>query len=460
MLARPISGWSCAFFCLWLFFFLAPPSGMAQEEYDSFQGYVNIRYRYEFQHNFNIKYYGKNPLKGEGSDGFLLQRVRAGGRWALAPNVHVAVGIQDARVFESDFAADLFYSKNLDHNHNAYEDQLELYETYLEISDAAAELWTLKGGRQTIVYGDNRIFGPGSWGNSGRYQWDALKLALKHGEHFIDFIWGGTVIHEPEQFSLRHRHKEYGAGFYSHLQIAEHVEFEPFYLLKYDRHERYMAIPGSAMDDLMCHNGGFRAAGELSPLFFDLTLVYQWGDYGKQRLEAWGAHLLLGTRFDQYPWHPALSIEYSFASGDTDPEDGKVGTFQGVFGARDKMYGRMNLMDWSNLHDLQLNVELKPLKRVQLYLGVHRFWLDEEKDGWSLNRSAYRDVAGDSGRHLGDEVDLAIKWKVHAPALGSALQIDLMAGYGHFWPGDFVKNVADNNAADWVFAQVECTYVF
>ncbi len=100
MLARPISGWSCGFFCLWLFFFLAPHSGMAQEEYDSFQGYVNIRYRYEFQHNFNIKYYGKNPLKGEGSDGFLLQRVRAGGRWALAPNVHVAVGTQDASMHQ------------------------------------------------------------------------------------------------------------------------------------------------------------------------------------------------------------------------------------------------------------------------------------------------------------------------------------------------------------------------
>ncbi len=460
MLTRYTIRRSCNCLSLCLFFLLTSSLAVAQEKDDSFQGYVNIRYRYEFQRHFNIKYYGENPLQGEGRDGFLLQRVRAGGRWMLTPNVHVAVGIQDARVFESDFDPELFYSKNLDHKHNPYEDQLELYETYVEISAAAAERWTFKGGRQTIAYGDNRIFGPGSWGNSGRYQWDALKLTLQHGKHFIDFIWGATVLHEPEQFSLRHRHKEYGAGCYSHLQLAEHVEFEPFYLLKYDRHERYTAIPGTTADDLMCHNGGFRAAGEISALFFDLTFVYQWGDYGKQRLDAWGAHLLLGTTMVQWPWQPSFSIEYSFASGDTDPEDGKMETFQGVFGARDKMYGRMNLMDWSNLHDLQLNVELKPLKRVQLYLGAHRFWLDEAKDGWALNRSAYRDVAGDSGRHLGDEVDVAIKWKVDTAALGSALQIDLMAGYAHFWPGDFVEKVAAGSEADWVFAQIECKYAF
>jgi len=439
---------------------LTPLIGRAQAEHDPFHGYVNVRYRYEFQHNFNFKHYGKNPLKGERSDGFLLQRVQAGGRWAFAPNIHVALGVQDARVFESNYDSDLFYSKRFDHKHNAYEDQFELYETYLEVSDETAELWTFKGGRQTILYGDCRIFGSGSWGNSGGYQWDAIKLSLKHRKHFIDFIWGGVVIHEPEQFSLRHRHKEYGAGFYSHLQVSEYVELEPFYLLKYDLHERYTAISGTAVDDLICHNAGFRAAGDFSPLFFDLNLVHQWGDYGRQRLDAWGAHLLLGTKFDHYRWNPILSIEYSFASGDSDPDDGRMETYQGVFGARDKMYRRMHFMDLSNLHDLQFNLELVPLKNVQIYFGAHRFWLDEKKDGWSKNFSTYRDLSGSSGRHLGDEVDFMLQWNLDAVVFDSKVRFVLMAGYCHFWPGEFLKNVADGSQADWVFTQIECKYVF
>lgn len=441
--------------------FLLPSfSVMAQVEYSPFQGYVDIRYRYEFQHHFNFKHYGNNPPKGESCDSFLLQRIRAGGRWSLAPNIHVAVGVQDARIFESDYGSDLFYSKMLDHNHSAYEDQLELYETYLEISDETTDFWSFKIGRQTIFYGDCRIFGTGSWGNSGGYQWDAIKLSVKRQKHFIDFIWGGVVIHDPEQFSLRHRHKEYGLGFYSHLQVSEFVEFEPFYLLKYDLHERYSAISGMVMDDLRCHNVGFRAAGEFSPLFFDLNLVHQWGDYGRHRLNAWGAHLLLGRRFDHYLWNPILSIEYSFASGDSDPDDGKVETFLGVFGARDKMYRRMHFMALSNLHDLQLNLEFKPLKKVQVYIGAHRFWLDEKKDGWSMNRSIYRDLSGKSGHHLGDEVDLVLQWNLDATALNSKAQIVLMAGYSHFWPGEFVKNVADGSEADWFFTQIECKHAF
>jgi hypothetical protein len=35
-----------------------------------------------------------------------------------------------------------------------------------------------------------------------------------------------------------------------------------------------------------------------------------------------------------------------------------------------------------------------------------------------------------------------------------------MAGYCHFWPGEFLKNVADGSQADWVFTQIECKYVF
>jgi hypothetical protein len=37
---------------------------------------ADIRYRWEYEDNFNQKFYGKNPLKGDSNDGFLLQRIR------------------------------------------------------------------------------------------------------------------------------------------------------------------------------------------------------------------------------------------------------------------------------------------------------------------------------------------------------------------------------------------------
>ena len=33
--------------------------------------------------------------------------------------------------------------------------------------------------RQQISYGDQRVFGPGQWGNTGRWCWDAALVNVK-----------------------------------------------------------------------------------------------------------------------------------------------------------------------------------------------------------------------------------------------------------------------------------------
>lgn len=420
-----------------------------------FEGYVDLRYRYEYQHHFNAKNYGEQPASGESCDGFWLQRLRLGGSWQPHQHLKLAVGLQDARVFDSDLDEEgFFYSKKNDHQNNAYRDEWELYETFVEIRELPTPAWSLRVGRQTLEYGDNRIFGPGSWGNSGRYQWDAVKLSYRRNAHFIDFIWGGYILHEPTQLSLRHRHAGYGGGVYGHWQLNEKTVLEPFFLIKYDRHEDYGSEQGQPKGDLQAYNLGARLAALEGIWFYDATLVQQWGDSGADRLRAWGAHLLVGRRFAHLPLQPALSLEYSFASGDADPADGESNAFLGVFGARDRMYGRLNLLDWTNLHDAQCNLHLKPHKQVKLQIEGHRFWLDQERDGWSLNSSRYRDKTGNSGRHLGDELDLILTWTLPPLRAVKKENIELLFGYSRFWPGEFAEKQADNSAADWLFAQI------
>ncbi|MBN2644730.1 MAG: alginate export family protein [Desulfuromonadaceae bacterium] len=446
---------------LLLFMFLtltAMPAFAATGEEKPYSIYLDLRYRYEYQHHFNLKAYGENPAKGESCDGFWLHRLRVGGTLRLHPNLILAVGIQDARVFESDLDANsFFYSSKYDHENNSYEDHWELYQTYLELRNLPNSDWSLRAGRQSIAYGNNRIFGPGSWGNSGRYHWDAIKISWRHDQNFIDLLWGGHILHEPEQFSLHNRHAQYGLGSYSHFQLADNWAIEPFYVLKTDEHDNYLGEKGNS-DDLLCHNLGLRTTLDAKNYFLDATVVNQWGHYGDDDIEAWGGHLKFGHHFKESTWHPDLSLEYSYASGDTDPEDGTHEGFMGVFGARDKMYGRMNLLDWSNLHDLQCNVELFPRKKMSLLMELHRFWLASGKDGWSLNGSLYRDKSGRSGSRLGDEIDLIFSCDLPLPKSSRNDSLMLMLGYSHFWPGPFVKNISDNSAADWFFAQLQYHY--
>lgn len=140
---------------------------------------------------------------------------------------------------------------------------------------------------------------------------------------------------------------------------------------------------------------------------------------------------------------PRVSLEYSFASGDDDPKDDDYETFDGAFGARDKMYGRMNLFHWRNLEDAQANLELRPRKWIHVKAEFHKFWLAEEKDAWYLNPKQYVDRTGESGDEIGEELDIVARFNLPG---GHQLQ----CGFGHFWPNEFAEKQASSREPLWV----------
>ena len=112
----------------------------------------------------------------------------------------------------------------------------------------------------------------------------------------------------------------------------------------------------------------------------------------------------------------------------------------------DMAYGRMNLFKWSNLEDTEGGIEVWPAKGLHIKAEYHHFRLAQSKDGWSHNPSFYRDSTGSSGKEMGHELDIVAQWhisKIH----------EIQAGYGHFWPGEFVKKEASSSEANWVFIQ-------
>ncbi|HDG98774.1 MAG TPA: hypothetical protein ENG73_11515 [Desulfobacterales bacterium] len=53
--------------------------------------------------------------------------------------------------------------------------------------------------------------------------------------------------------------------------------------------------------------------------------------------------------------------------------------FDTAFGARDNMYGRMNLFQWKNIRDAQVNLEATPRKDIPIKAEYHKFWLAEKR---------------------------------------------------------------------------------
>lgn len=407
----------------------------------------NIRLRYEVQDNFNTKYYGSDPAQGKSDDEFLLGRFRFGLYYNPNEIIHIAVGIQHSEVWDCEMKESDFYKSNFDGPNNPYEDSWEPFNTYIEIKNILP--FSIKGGRQTIAYGNKRIYGPGQWGNTGRWQWDALKLHYTFEKGFLDAYYGETMLHDPSHLSWKQKNGFKSFGFYGQYKLPKNllgIAIEPFSMTKENDRDLNKGEDGQFGDFDTYYFGARISKNDFKGFDFDATFIKQKGDRASDDIDAFGYHCLLGYRFKQIGLKPRVSLEYTYASGDSDPKDGKLETFDGAFGARDKMMGRMNLFHWMNLKDAQINVEFKPKKTLSFTAEFHQFWLAEDKDAWYLNKKEYRDTTGDSGDKVGKEFDLIGKWTLPKGH-------EIMFGYGHFWPGEFAKNMASAKEANWFFLQ-------
>ena len=83
-----------------------------------------------------------------------------------------------------------------------------------------------------------------------------------------------------------------------------------------------------------------------------------------------------------------------------------------------------------------------------LFVECHHFNLDQAKDAWYTTalKPYRRDPTGGSGTTLGDELDARIAWSLWN-------HLELMAGYGRFFPGGFVSATGASAPANWYFTQ-------
>lgn len=415
----------------------APPGNASLFEYKS-QGTDPVavslggtyRLRGESQHSYNSRTYG-----GDG-DNFLLSRLRLDINASFHSRLRTFLEFQDSRSQGSMFNDSDFKVSN------PYHDDMDIRQAYVDYGLDNGLSFRL--GRQQISFGDKRIFGPGNWGNTGRYVWDAARI--RYVNPWIDshtFI-GRYIIRDPDTWPNKHAD---GPTAYANYTMIKNLPFDldVFYIVKSDTHGNTTGESGTG--NLSCHNTGFAINGTLNRWDYGLTAVYQFGDKGEDDISAYGLAARLGYTFD-LPWSPHVMLQFVDGSGDKDPGDGKSGTFDGVFsGADTVLYGWMNLFFWSNTREYRLDTVLSPTDKLSLRGEYHYFTLDEKKDAWYYpGKAQRRDKTGASGRDLGQEVDLTFHYK-------ASKRLDLRGGYCMFFPGEFIRNTGPHPNASWAFLQ-------
>jgi hypothetical protein len=344
---------------------------------------------------------------------------------------------------------------------------LGLHQGYFDVRRLFDLPLTARVGRQEIIWGDHRLIGNFVWSNMGR-TFDGAR-----------FMWETDAIH-AEAFGAIVRETGFDTGIGTEGDGDESVYAARFGLKKlipgallelmyiqknqHDRTSNSAITTGFAAagdGKVLIHNIGARIDGKLPNLeAVDYTFEAhgQFGDYGDLTHRAYAFAGRAGYTFRDVAWTPRFGLEYSFASGDKDPDDSHHGTFDNLYPTNHWQgnYGFIDLVSWQNVHNARANIKVVPTAKLTAQVDYHYFWLNHSADGWYFangNPAAVRPAGGftETSNRLAQEVDLTLSYDLYR-------NVKLLAGYSYFDPQTWIKSELGDIPTQWGFIQATVTF--
>ncbi len=318
-------------------------------------------------------------------------------------------------------------------------DALNLFGDLRVWNGCRGDLW-LRGGRQEMLYGAQRMISPLDWSNTRR-TFDGLK-GFWRGERWNADAWwtrpvpfgqhiaGGQTDHN---FDHPDQSQEFAGVWLSRKGLDNHKL--DFYYLRYNEYD-------AAPNTFEYNTFGARWEGSCEQWLWEAEGGYQFGAFNALTHSAGFYTLGLGRKFD-LPWSPVAWIYYDWASGDQDPNDGVHQTFNQMFPLGHKYFGFMDIVGRQNIEDWNFRVAASPHKRVKLMFWWHIFHLQQATDAlYSAGGGGIRfDPTGAAGTNVGQELDLTAKFIITP-------RCDLLLGYSHLYSGAFLANTLGGIAGE------------
>lgn len=348
-------------------------------------------------------------------------------------------------------------------------DTFDLHQAYLRLGDPKQFPLSLKLGRQELSYGDERFLGVSDWSNFGR-SFDAAKVRWEHPSFWVDAFTGRQVIALDDTFNHANDYDWLSGVYLGTRELAPFQDTEVFVLTRDVAAGSPTAITptlgGPGPRDVLTAGTRWKSVpGRLGPWDYLFEFAGQTGSLNlggrRQTQDSFSANFTLGYSWKETWGAPRLAAGYDFASGDENPADGANGTFEPLFGTNHKLYGVMDLFGPRNTHIPRAGFSLKPAKGLTVAVDWLGFWLVETADYLYPETGGARTQNG-YGRHLdfspqiGNEIDVLAAWQ---PLAWGQVQ----AGYGHFFPGTYLRQTAalgrhPVEEADWFY--VSATFGF
>lgn len=348
----------------------------------------------------------------------LLQRLRVGMRITPTPSLQVGVEVQDARAF------------GFDRVDGSVRDVLDVRQAWVGVGREAG--WVdVRIGRQKLAYGSERVTGGAEWANTARV-FDAARVSVHHAGMRVDLFTSAVVTNEPESPDHRQRGHTFTGAYGSATSWIPGATVEPYVLVRHlptaigEAGER-----GSARSDTL----GTRVAGRIGTHWsYEGEGLVQRGHVAASDLRASAWLVQVQRHFPTSVWHPSLLAEANYASGDADPTDGVVGTFDQLYPTNHAIYGVADRVGRRNTQNGRVGLALRPRAGFTMKVEGNAFWLASRRDALYAAGGgvAVRAVPGGAAStFVGSEFDVLADYRMSRHA-------DVGAQVGHLFPGRFV----------------------
>lgn len=306
----------------------------------------------------------------------------------------------------------------------------------------------LRVGRQELLYGSQRLISTLDWANTRR-TFQGVKTFWQTPAFNLDAFWVRPMVTEPNQFDNWDKDRNF-IGLWGTYKAIPGQVLDLYYLSLIDNRIVSPAniTQGNVLQgDSVLHTIGARWVGDYERILYELEGMYQFGKRSHLDISAFSIASGVGYQLP-LPMNPQFWLRYDFASGDKNHRDGRSNTFNQLFPFGHYYFGYIDQVGRQNIHDFNAQFTLHPQPWVTFLGQYHRFYLANKRDYLynAAGAGTIRDITGQSGSHVGDEIDFTINFHL-------SRHQDVLLGYSKLFTGEFLKNTRPGVSPDLFYAQ-------
>ncbi|HEY7329769.1 MAG TPA: alginate export family protein [Gemmataceae bacterium] len=302
-------------------------------------------------------------------------------------------------------------------------------------------LW-LRGGRQELLYGSERLISPLDWANTRR-TFQGAKLFWQNEKFSLDGFVVQPVVASANSFASVNWQQVFSGVWGTYRPMRGEI-VDLYYLDLQDLNLIYSGQNG-VKGPQNVSTVGSRWYGNKNDWLWDAEGMIQFGRYSNQGIMANAYTMGGGHFFSKWFLNPSIWVYYDHASGQPGPP-GTTGvhqTFNQLFPFGHYYFGMMDLVGRQNINDFHVDLAIYPVKWWTVWGQYHVLRLDSPFDALynSAGVATLSDPTGKAGINVGEILTVINNFTID-------LHSNIFVQYSHLYAGDFIHKAGNGRSPD------------